>query len=384
MHIRIQRDALFKAFLHGQSVIERRSTLLILGHTLIQASQEGVTLVSTDMDISLSEVIQAEVLQEGKLCIPTLLVYDILRKLRPDSFVDLALNESTGLVLLSSGRSQFEVPCISADDFPQILQDDNTFVCQFQIPAPVLKNMIETVRFAISSDEMRYALNGIHFSYCVAGNCLRAVATDRHRLASIEVESPSEGANKIPPIIIGKKTIGEISKLLDEAVEPVSVSVSDTRIELAAKFDSSVIKLSSRLIDGSFPEYEAILTIPHDKKFIVGTKMFAEAVDRVGTVINDKTRIIKLSLSRNMLKCSALGGSSSAASEEVDVDYEYDENIEFSFDVKYLLDVAQHIETQEMEVSLTNADTAVSVRPVGITGVYFALMPLAPPASYTA
>jgi DNA polymerase-3 subunit beta len=382
MHIRINRDVLFKAFFHSQSVIERKTTLLILGHTLIQTSNDSITLISTDMDISLSEMIEAEIIREGSICIPTILAYEILRKLKPNSIVEIVYADNLAQISISSGRSKFEIPCVSAEEFPRILQESDSYDCHFSIPALTFKNMIETVRFAMSSDEMRYALNGIHFSYDVSLKELRAVATDRHRLASVEIEGP-EGAEKIPSIIIGRKAITEISKLLEDAVEPVLISVSETRIELVAKFEKSNVKISSRLVDGSFPEYSAVLNIPHDKKIITGTKVFADAIDRVGTVISDKTRVIKIGLSRNLLHCSSIGNISGSASEDIDVDYENGSVMELSFDVKYLLDIAQHISTDDMEISLTNPDTAISIRPVGIKGVYFALMPLAPQTQYT-
>jgi DNA polymerase-3 subunit beta len=182
---------------------------------------------------------------------------------------------------------------------------------------------------------------------------------------------------------MGKKIISEFSKLLEEAIEPVSISVSETKIELSARLEKSEVTISSRLIDGSFPEYEAVLNIKHDKKVIAGAMMFEEAVDRVGTVINDKSRVIKLRLSRNLIHLSAVGGTSGVADEDVDVDYDDETSLDLSFDVKYLLDVAQHVSTDDMEISLTNSDMAISVRPVDLDGVYFALMPLAPQAQYS-
>lgn len=376
MHVQVNRDTLFRAFVHSQGVIERKTTLLILGHTLLRAKDGVVTLVSTDMDMALSETIAADIVQEGSICVPTVLTYEILRKLKPNSTVNIAFNNDLAQVILSSGRSKFEIPCISSDEFPLILQDGSTFSCSFVLPALVLKNMIETVRFATSNDEMRYALNGINFSYDATVGKLRAVATDRHRLASVEVDGP-DGAAEMSSIIVSKKTIGEFSRLLDEAIEPVSLSVSDTRIELAARFEKSRITIGSRLIDGSFPEYSAVLNIKHDKRIVVAAKAFAELIDRVGTVISEKSRVIKVSVSRNLLRCSAVGSAAGSAAEDIDVDYDDGSEMNLSFDAKYLLDVAQHIASSEMEILLTNPDTAVSVRPVGIDGVYFALMPLA-------
>jgi DNA polymerase-3 subunit beta len=382
MHIRIDRDVFFKAFLHGQGVIERKTSLLILGNTLIQATNGSVTMVSTDMDVSLSESVNAEILSEGSVCIPTVLTYEILRKLKSNSVVEIMFDDSMAHVAFSAGRSKFEIPCVSADEFPRILQDKSMFSCNFSLHAPILRNMIETVRFAMSNDEMRYSLNGIHLSYTAQTNKLRAVATDRHRLACVEIEAP-QGASDIPSIIMGKKIIGEFSKLLEEAVEPVSVSVSETKIELSAKLEKSEVTISSRLIDGSFPEYEAVLNIQHDKKIIAGAVIFEEAVDRVGTIINDKSRVIKLHLSRNLVHLSAVGGTSGIADEDVDVDYDDETALDLNFDVIYLLDVAQHVSTDDMEISLSNSDMAISVRPVGLEGVYFALMPLAPQAQYS-
>lgn len=385
MHIRVSRDVLSSAFSHGQSVIEKRTTLLILGHTLIQAREGTVTLVSTDMDLSLSESFPCEILEEGELCVPTLLLYDILRKIRGDMLVDLACSDQAAQVILTAGRSRFEIPCITSDEFPRALQDRSDFTCQFAIPAPTLKNMFETVRFAMSTDEMRYSLVGINLSCCTKDDKveLRAVATDRHRLACVEVEGP-EGCQDMPSIIIGKKTIAEMVKLLDEAVEPVTLALSETRIELTVKTEKSHAVLGSRLIDGSFPDFDAILNIQHERRLIVGTKAFAEAVDRVGTVINDKLRMIKITLTKNLMTCAAVAGANGTAHEDLDIDYDEDDTMEFNFDVRYLLDIAQHISTDELEIWLTRPDVAVAIRPVGQSGVFFALMSMVPQTNHTA
>lgn len=384
MHIRVNRDVLLSAFSHGQSVIEKRTTLLILGHTLIQAHEGMAILISTDMDLSLSESFPCEVLEEGDLCVPTLLLYEILRKIKSDVPIDLAFSPQAAQIILSAGRSHFEIPCITADEFPRALQDSNDFSCHFSMPAPLLKNMLETVRFSMSTDEMRYSLVGINLSCNMRSGTpqLRAVATDRHRLACMEIVGP-EGIENMPSIIIGKKTISEMVKLLEEAIEPVSLAISETRIELTIVSEKSKAILGSRLIDGSFPDFDAILSLQHEKKLIASTKTFAEAVDRVGTVINDKLRMIQITLSRNLMKCSAVAGTSGAAHEDIDIDYDDESLMDFNFDVRYLLDIAQHIETEEMEISLTNPDVAIAIRPIGIEGVFFALMSIAPQANYT-
>jgi DNA polymerase-3 subunit beta len=375
MHIVVNRDVLLTAFSHSQSVIEKRTTLLILGHTLIETKDNAVVISSTDMVLTLSESFPCEVLEPGALCVPTILLYEILRKVKSNVPIDLACN-ATQLVL-SAGRSRFELPYLASDEFPRVLQDGNQFVCQTSMPAPLLKSMLETVRFAMSTDEMRYSLVGVNLSYDETTNVMRAVATDRHRLASMEISAPT-GTKNLPSVIIGKKVIGEMVRLLDEAVEPISLSVSETRIELKVTCSNSVVVLGSRLIDGSFPDFNAILSIQHERKLVAGTGVFADAVDRVGTVINDKLRMIRITLSRNLMKCSAIAGASGAADEDVDISYDYEDVTEFNFDVRYLLDIAQHITTDELEISLSSPDVAIAVRPVGQNGVFFALMSMTP------
>lgn len=382
MHIRVNRDILLQAFAHSQSVIEKRTTLLILGHTLIEARGSSISLVSTDMDLSLSETIACEVEEEGSLCVPTILMYEILRKLSSGVPVDLLFDGSSTQVVLSAGRSRFNIPCIASEEFPRVLHADESYPCHFTLPAPILKNMLETVSFSMSSDEMRYALNGINLSYVDATKRVRAVATDRHRLACIEIEA-LEGVEKLPSIIIGKKTITEMVRLLDEATDPVSLAISDTRIELTVQSEHSTAILGSRLVDGSFPEYEMILNMDYTHKMIATTKGFAEAIDRVGTVINDKARMIQLVLSRNLMKCTTAANTVSEAVEDIDVDYDEGPDTTFSFNARYLLEIAQHIGTEELEFSFADSNMAIGLRPVGVDGVYFALMPLAPQATYT-
>ncbi|GHS92162.1 DNA polymerase III subunit beta [Alphaproteobacteria bacterium] len=384
MYIRVNRDVLLNAFSHSQSVIEKRSTLLILGHTLLQARDGAATLVSTDMDMSLSETFACDVIREGELCIPTLLMYEILKKIKAGVPVELVFEDHATQIVLSAGRSRFEIPCIMPDEFPRILQNTTDVLSTFSLPAPVFKDLLETVRFAMSADEMRYSLVGINLSCDLKSGVakLRAVATDRHRLASIEIPSP-EGAESMPSVIVGKKTVGEMAKLLEDAVEPVTLSVSETRIELTVVSEKSRAVLGSRLIDGAFPDFEAILNLQQEKRLIAGTKIFAEAVDRVGTVINDKLRIVKIIFSRNLLKCSAGTGSHGAATEDIDIDYDDEDVLEFSYDVRYLLDIAQHVGTEELEISLTNPDLATTMRPLGREGVFFALMSITPQTNYT-
>jgi DNA polymerase-3 subunit beta len=182
----------------------------------------------------------------------------------------------------------------------------------------------------------------------------------------------------MPSIIIGKKTVTEIIKLLADAVEPVVVAISGTRIEVTVTSSNSRAVLGSRLIDGAFPDFEVVLRTQHEKKLVAGTRLFADAIDRVGTVINDKSRLIRVTLTRNLMRCAAIEGTNCTADEDIDVDFDYEEHMEFYFDVRFLLDIAQHITTEELEIALTNPDTAISVRPVGISGVFFALMAASP------
>ncbi len=375
MKLSLEKSLFLKALSHGQSVVERKTTIPVLSHILLSASNHGLAITSTDMDMALIETIPAHIITTGATCVSAHLTYEIVKKLKDQTLIDLELNMEKGQLIITSGRSRFELPCLPEGDFPQLTHGELSH--RFSLPAPVLKHLIETTRFAMSTEETRYHLNGIYFHTLEKEGIkvLRTAATDMHRLACAEAACP-EGAFGMPEIIVSRKTIQEIIKLLDEADQPVHLGISPNRIEFSIDGSKMQAVLSARLIEGGFPDYMPALVINHEKTLIVPSESFADAVDRVGTVVNDKVRAIKVRLLENIASLFAVSNDFGSAKEELDVDYPYPEPLEICFNVRYLMDIAQQIHTEEMEVLLVNEESSVLIRPLGDPHVTFILMPM--------
>ena len=376
MKLTLEKGTFLKALSHGQSVVEKRTTSPILSHVLLSVNSSGLLLTTTDMDMALIETIPAQVEQAGTVCVSAHLLYEIVRKLPENSHVSLTLTPQTNQLSVTSNRSRFELSCLPAEDFPQLTHTELTH--HFQLPAIVLKQLIDTTRFAMSTEETRFHLNGIHFHSLMKDDdklTLRAVATDMHRLACVECDAPEQAAN-MPAIIMGRKVIQEVRKLLDEADQPVTIGLSDTRIEFAIEGSASRAVLSSRLVDGSFPDYQMVLDIHNTKQLIVPTKAFAEAIDRVGTIISDKIRGIKLHMVSNTLTLSAMSSEFGSAQEEMDVDFPYDTSVDICFNVRYLMDMVQQISADEVQINLEDGDSSVLVTPINQPQATFVLMPM--------
>lgn len=371
MKLTIDRAVFLKALSHGQSVVERRTTIPILSHVLLQATSTGLTLSTTDMDIALQETIPAEIQEPGAITVSAHMLFDIVRKIPDGLQINLSLNPDNDQLSLSAGRSRFNISSLPVDQFPQLTQGELPH--EFQLETTTLKRLIDRAKFAMSSEDTRYYLNGIYLHAHGQGNqkILRSVATDAHRLACIEAIIPN-GAEDMPGIIIGRKTVTEVRKLLDESDENITIRLSPTRIEFALPNAT----LSSRLVDGSYPDYEQAIPAGNDKQIIVDAKSFAAAVDRVATVAADKLRVIKVQVSNNMITLSAASHELGSATEEIPVDYASDETIEIGFNAKYLLDIAQQIGDDEAKIMLADGTSPALIRGMNDNESLFVLMPM--------
>ncbi|RMF08278.1 MAG: DNA polymerase III subunit beta, partial [Alphaproteobacteria bacterium] len=292
MKLTIERAALLKTLSHVQSVVERRNTIPILSNVRLDASDGRLDLTTTDLDLQIIETVDANVTSAGAITAPAHTMHDIVRKVPEGADVEISYGGSgDGRLTLAAGRSRFALACLPPDDFPELTADDvgHTFAVQ----AADLKRLIDKSRFAISTEETRYYLNGIYFHVAESNGApvLRAVATDGHRLARVEMPAP-EGSADMPGVIVPRKAVNELRKLIDEFDGAVGISLSATKIRFS--FDSAV--LTSKLIDGTFPDYSRVIPEGNDKRLEVDSRLFAEAVDRVSTISTDKSRPIKLAL----------------------------------------------------------------------------------------
>ena len=369
MKLTIERAELLRALNHVQSVVERRNTIPILANVLLSAKDGMLSLNATDMDISIAERVKADIASPGSITAPAHTLYDIVRKLPDGAQVNLDATGESDRLILSSNRSRFTLQTLPTEDFPVLSGGDLPH--SFDIDAGALRTLVDRTRFAISTEETRYYLNGIYLHGVLEGESkLRAVATDGHRLARIEMDLP-EGAAGIPGVIVPRKTVAELRKLIEETDGSVTVSLSETKIRF--EFDEAV--LISKLIDGTFPDYERVIPTGNDKTLSVDTDAFSRAVDRVSTIATEKLRAVKLSIDSGQLTLSASSQDNGTAVEELAVDYDRDA-IEIGFNARYLLDIADQIESTQAEFHLADAASPTIVRDAEDAGALYVLMPM--------
>src|ERR1700734_533634 len=367
----VERSAFLKALNHVQSVVERRNTIPILSNVLIEAAKGQLKLTATDLDIEIVEGLPADVLRNGSATAPAHMLYDIVRKLPDGAQIQVELLSSEGgRLAVSAGSSRFELSCLPREDFPQMAA--GALPHKFRLAATDLKRIIDKTRFAISTEETRYYLNGIyiHAAKDTKLPMMRAVATDGHRLARYELELP-DGASDMPGVIVPRKTVGELRRLLDDAEGAIEVSLSDTKIQ----FMSDGVELTSKLIDGTFPDYQRVIPSGNDKALNLDSKEFAQSVDRVSTISADKTRAVKLNIAKDKLTLTVVNPDSGTATEEVGATYSAS-TIEIGFNARYLLDITNQIEGKEVRFLLSDAGSPTIIEDAGDARTLYVLMPM--------
>ena len=370
MRLIIERGALLKALAHVTSVVERRNTIPILSNVLLEAADGSLKLTATDLDIAVIETAAAEVASAGATTLAAHVFYDIVRKLPDGVQIELSLGPDEGRLALASGQAHFALQVLPPNDFPDLSAGDMSHA--FDIPVGELKRLIEKTRFAISTEETRYYLNGIYLhAVSVDGaDALRAVATDGHRLAQVEAALP-EGAAGMPGIIIPRKTVFELHKLIENSEDAVHVELSTSKIQFVA----GNVVLTSKLIDGTFPDYDRVIPKGNDKILNVSNAEFSHAVDRVSTLSSDKGRAVKLNLDDGKLVLSVNNPDSGSATEELPVEYDSDA-IEIGFNARYLLDISGQLESDTMRVMLSDPGSPTMVRDNEDATALYVLMPM--------
>ncbi|MBU6444064.1 MAG: DNA polymerase III subunit beta [Alphaproteobacteria bacterium] len=371
MKITVERGAFLKALSHVQSVVERRNTIPILSNVMIDAGKGKLKLTATDLDIEIVESIPADVLRNGSATAPAHMLYDIVRKLPEGAQVQVELLTSEGgRLAVSAGTVRFELACLPKEDFPQMAA--GALPHRFRLAADDLKRLIDKTRFAISTEETRFYLNGIYLHAAKDGKAqaMRAAATDGHRLARYELDLP-DGAADMPGVIVPRKTVAELRRLLDDAQGAIDISLSDTKIQ----FTTDGVELTSKLIDGTFPDYQRVIPAGNDKALVLDAKEFAHAVDRVSTISADKTRAVKLNLTEDRVTLSVVNPDSGTATEDVGATYSASP-IEIGFNARYLLDITGQIEGKEVRFLLSDAGSPTIIEDTDDPRTLYVLMPM--------
>ncbi|WP_127090248.1 DNA polymerase III subunit beta [Aquabacter cavernae] len=372
MKVIVERAELLKSLSHVHRVVERRNTIPILANVLMRTGAGGLELKATDLDLEVVETVPAEVGQAGATTVPAHVLYDIVRKLPDGAQVALETSGERGTLQVRAGRARFTLQTLPEGDFPDLAAGE--FSHTFQVKSADFRRLVDKTQFAISTEETRYYLNGIYLHVTEAAGfetpVLRAVATDGHRLAQAQLAAP-EGAAGMPGVIVPRKTVAEVQKLLEDKDAIVSVSLSATKIRLAL----GAIVLTSKLIDGTFPDYGRVIPQGNDKTLMVDKADFAAAVDRVSTVSSERGRAVKLSLSEGRLILSVTNPDSGSAVEELEVDYAA-EALDIGFNSRYLLDITAQLEGDTAELKLADPGSPTLVRDSTKTDALYVLMPM--------
>lgn len=370
MKFSIERADLVKAVSQAQSVVERRNTIPILANVLIEATPEGVSFRATDLDTEVVDRSVAQIERPGATTVSASMLNDIARKLPDGSLVQLSLDGATDRLTVQAGRSNFSLATLPHEDFP--VMSSSEYSANFTAPADVLRRLFDKSKFAISNEETRYYLNGVymHVAQSEDGPCLRCVATDGHRLARIDAALP-EGAADMPGVIVPRKTVGELRKLLDDDEAQIAVSVSETKV----RFATPSITLTSKVIDGTFPDYSRVIPSGNTRKLEVDAGDFAKAVDRVATVSSERSRAVKLALDEDRLVLSVNAPDAGAADEELPVNYG-DESLEIGFNAKYLHEIASQIERENAVFLFNGSGDAALIREGSDTSAVYVVMPM--------
>ena len=370
MKLSIERGILLKAVSQAQSVVERRNTIPILANVLIEADGNTVSFRATDLDIEVVDKAEAMVERAGATTVSAVTLHEIVRKLPDGALVSLSDDGTRGRLTVEAGRSNFNLATLPKEDFPVMTSSE--YSTNFACPAPKLRKLFDKSKFAISTEETRYYLNGVymHVAEAEGGRMLRCVATDGHRLARIDSELP-EGAADMAGVSVPRKTVGELRKLLDDDEMQIAVSVSETKV----RFATPDITLTSKVIDGTFPDYMRVIPTSNTRKLEVDASEFAQAVDRVATVSSERSRAVKLQLDEDRLVLSVNAPDSGAAEEELGVAYG-DEKLEIGFNAKYLLEIASQVDRENAVFLFNSAGDPTLMREGNDQSAVYVVMPM--------
>lgn len=372
MKFKADRATLMKSLAHVQNVVEKRNTIPILANVLLSVKDGRLTIAATDLEIALVEEVPAETIRDGAITVPAATLYEIVRRQPENAVIELDHPGGDAQLGLRAGRYSTSLVVLAVEEFPKL--DAGKLSHQFVLQAQALRGLIDRSKFAISTEETRYYLNGIylHAAQAQDGPVLRAVATDGHRLARVEEPLP-EGAEGMPGIIVPRKTVTELRKLLDEATGELEIATSETRIQ----FNIGAMRLTSKLIDGTFPDYDRVIPQGNDKILRVDKKDLNDAVGRVSAISSEKHRPVKLSLAKDLLVISAASAEQGSAAEELGgdlVDYQAGP-LEIGFQARYLSDVTDQIKGR-VEFAFADGAAPTLVRDEGDNSAVYVLMPM--------
>ena len=369
MQFVVKRDILLKSLNFVQGVVEKKNTLPILSNVLLQLKNKRLSIVATDLDIIFyDEISEVKIINEGSTTTSAAILYDILRKISSNSELKFDL-KSENKLSLRSDNADFNLLCLPTDNFP-------TFMDEFEGKEISLNNnrflkLLNKTRISISNDDTRHYLNGIflHLTEAHGRNFLTGVATDSHRLSSSSLEV--ENNPNFTSLILPRKTVFQLCSLLNETTEQLNMQTSENKI----KFSLGKMKLISKVIDGKFPDYKKVVPTNNDKTLIVSSKDFINSIERVATVSLDRKEGVKLNISRDNVQLSVNSANSGEGNEKIKAEFN-SENLNISFNSKYLIDIASEVEDKNLKMNLKDSVSPVLIEDSSDKNSYYVIMPM--------
>ena len=369
MQFIIKRDVLLKSLNFVQGVVEKKNTLPILSNVLLQVKDNKLTIIATDLDIVFyEETSDVKILKDGSSTTSAAILYDILRKVPSNSELSFEL-KSENKLSLKSDNSNFNLLCLPTDNFP-------TFPNEFDSKEISLNNnrflkLLNKTKIAISNDDTRHYLNGIflHLTEDHGKSFLTGVATDSHRLSSSSLEI--ENAGDFTSIILPRKTVFQLCTLLTETTEKLTMQISENKI----KFAIGNIKLISKVIDGKFPDYRKVVPTTNEKSLVVPSKDFINSIERVTSVSLDRKEGVKLVINKDNIQLSVNSANSGEGNEIIKANFNSD-NLNISFNSKYLIDIASAVEDKDLKMNFKDAVSPVLIEDASDKNSYYVIMPM--------
>ena len=369
MKFLIEKKTIFKSLTHLQSIVDKRNVLPILSNILIEAKNNELILSSTDMDISIKESINCDVIEEGATTINAQLIYDIIKKLHDESKIEIISNDGK-ILSLRSGVSKFSLACLPKEEFPLI--ESKIEGHKIVTKAENIFNLIDKTKFAISNEETRYFLNGLYFSINNEDgeSMLNFVGTDGHRLAKFSIANSSK-SNDVNGVIIPKKTINELYKLLSENSADIKIEINTNKII----FYIGKLIFISKLIDGTFPDYKRVIPTNNNEILTVNRSNLLSAVDRVSTIVNEKSPVIKFKLFKDLINLSTFNNDNSSATEDIEAKFDGKE-IEIRVNSKYIMDMLDNLKEDEIQISFLDNSSPIIAQEKSNPDLIYVLMPM--------
>ena len=369
MQFVVKRDILLKSLNFVQGVVEKKNTLPILSNVLLQLKNKKLSIIATDLDIIFyDEISEVKILKEGSTTTSAAILYDILRKISSNSELNFEL-KSENKLSLKSENADFNLLCLPTDNFP-------TFADEFEGSEIALNNsrflkLLNKTRISISNDDTRHYLNGIFFHITEAHgrNFLTGVATDSHRLSSSSLEI--ENTNDFNSLILPRKTVFQLCSLLTESSDQLTMQASDNK----TKFTLGNMKLISKVIDGKFPDYKKVVPTNNDKTLVVSSKDFINSIERVASVSLDRKEGVKLVINKDNVQLSVNSANSGEGNEKIKAQFS-SENLNISFNSKYLIDIASEVEDKNLKMNLKDSASPVLIEDTSDKNSYYVIMPM--------